>query len=361
MGDSSPLNTLEGERGIPNVNAVPVNKKRGGRLFMLGLLATVFVIIGLVLSWKTSRSTEPVPTQTPQSSTITSTVPQHTFILQNPEPEPIPTPKTALEMPPPMPLPSSTEKETPVLDKSGSTLMVTQTQNRGPSANTQPSSPSSSLSARTDTGLGTLLTASTTETRNAHPLKNRHMLLAKGSFIECVLQTRLDSTVPGMTSCMVTRHIYSDTGKVLLIERGSTISGEYQASIKQGQSRIFVLWSRIKTPNGVVIELDSPGTDALGGSGLPGFVDNHFWQRFGGAMMLSLVDDVATAVATSIEDSDTTITFDNTSTGAQNMATEALRSTLNIPPTLYKNQGELMGIYVARDLHFGSVYELKPN
>jgi len=108
-----------------------------------------------------------------------------------------------------------------------------------------------------------------------------------------------------------------------------------------------------------VVDLDSPGADPLGGAGLPGYVDTHFWQRFGGALMLSLVDDVARGL-TSQMNSNGNNQFNLNSTGdaTQDMAAEALKNTINIPPTLYKNQGEQIGIYVARDLDFSSIYDV---
>lgn len=160
-----------------------------------------------------------------------------------------------------------------------------------------------------------------------------------------------------MTKCTLTRNIYSDNGTTLLLERGSEVTGEYQANLKQGQSRLFVLWDRIKTPNGVVIDLASPATDSLGAGGVSGYVENHFWKRFGGAMMLSLVDDAATYAATNGGNSINN--FQSSSDSAESMATEALKSTINIPPTFYKNQGERVGIVVARDLDFSTVYQLK--
>lgn len=188
-------------------------------------------------------------------------------------------------------------------------------------------------------------------------LYNRDYLLAKGAYIDCVLNTSMNSTVAGMTKCTLTRHIYSDNGTTLLLERGSEVTGEYQADLKQGQSRLFVLWDRIKTPNGVVIDLASPATDSLGAGGVSGHVDTHFWKRFGGAMMLSLVDDIATYAATNGRNNINN--FQSSSDSAESMATEALKSTINIPPTFYKNQGERVGIVVARDLDFSTVYQLK--
>nr|WP_108653160.1 type IV secretion system protein VirB10 [Dongshaea marina] len=187
---------------------------------------------------------------------------------------------------------------------------------------------------------------------SASTLPDQDYLITRGTYIDCVLNTKMVSTVPGMTTCTVTRNLYSQNGSRLLIERGSQVTGEYSSKIKQGQARMFVLWDRLRTPEGVVVDLASPGTDPLGAGGASGYVDNHFWQRFGGAMLLSIVDDAAYYAAS--QGSGTNYA-QNSSETAQNMATEALKNTINIPPTFYKNQGERIGILVARDLDFSSV------
>lgn len=183
-------------------------------------------------------------------------------------------------------------------------------------------------------------------------LPNRDFLLTKGTYLDCVLRSKINSTVPGMTSCYLTKDVYSDNGVTRLLEKGSEVSGEYQANIKQGQARLFVLWDRVKTPYGVVVNLASPASSPLGEGGLGGHVDNHFWQRFGGAMMLSLVDDFVGFASTGND-------FDNTTGTAQDMAAEALKSTINIAPTFSKNQGARVGIYIARDIDFSKVYQLE--
>ncbi|MDO8293812.1 MAG: type IV secretion system protein VirB10 [Gallionella sp.] len=250
-------------------------------------------------------------------------------------------------------------KPMPVLDKSGSSLMAVASKSNAGQPGSEGAAPGSGGELGASGGMAEMLTSTRTGTRKAGMLGNRNFILAKGSFIDCALQTRLDSTVPGMTACVITRNVYSDNGKVLLVERGSTVSGEYKSNMKQGMARIFVLWSRIKTPNGVVINLDSPGTDPLGGAGVPGYIDNHFWQRFGGALMLSLVDDVARGITSnSGSGGNSQFNFNSTGDATQNMAAEALKNTINIPPTLYKNQGEQVGIYIARDLDFSSVYDV---
>lgn len=195
---------------------------------------------------------------------------------------------------------------------------------------------------------------------SAGRLGNRDMLITQGTQLDCVLETRLVTTQPGMTTCHLTRDVYSTNGRVVLLDRGSKVVGFYQGGMRQGQARIFVQWSRIETPTGVVINLDSPGTGPLGEAGLGGWIDRHFWERFGGAIMISLIGDLGDwASRQGSRQGDNSIQFSNTASGAESAAAEALRNSVNIPPTLYKNQGERVNILVARDLDFSDVYSLE--
>lgn len=205
--------------------------------------------------------------------------------------------------------------------------------------------------------LGSLLTPSSTPMVQAGMLGDRNMILPKGRTIDCVMSMRLVNEVAGMASCVLTQNVYSDNGRVVLLERGAEATGEYVAAMAQGQRRLFVLWTRIKSPEGVVINLNSPAADALGTSGMDGYVDNHWWERIGAAFMLSMVKD---AVAYAAAPSGSGAVYQNSSQTSEGMATKVLESTINIKPTLYKNQGDRGSIYVARDLDFGTVYALKP-
>ena len=189
-------------------------------------------------------------------------------------------------------------------------------------------------------------------------LQNRDYLITQGTMIDCALETRIISTQAGMISCYTTRDTYSASGRMVMIDRGSKVTGFYQGGILQGQARIFVQWIRVETPEGVVINLDSPGTGPLGEAGLGGYVDTHFWQRFGGAILLSIIGDVGDYLSNEASSNDTNINVSGTSDRIQDAVTEALKNSINIPPTLYKNQDERISIFVARDLDFSGVYSI---
>ena len=210
-------------------------------------------------------------------------------------------------------------------------------------------------------GVGGLLTPTTTPKVTAAKIGDRNMLLAKGSQIDCGLSTKIVNEVSGFASCVLSSNIYSDNGRILLLERGSEVTGEYVAQTQLGQRSLFVLWNRIKTPSGVVIALDSPAASELGTMGIAGYVDNRWWDRLGAAFMLSFIKDAISyqIAKDSSGSSISTPVYQNTSQTGERMAERILAQTINIKPTIYKNQGDRASIYVARDLDFSTVYALR--
>jgi type IV secretion system protein VirB10 len=199
--------------------------------------------------------------------------------------------------------------------------------------------------------LDQLRRASTLGMAYASRLPDRTYLILAGTSIPCVLQTSMDTSTPGYVSCLVPTDVYSDNGAVVLLEKGTKVLGEYRGGPKDGQNRLFVLWSRAVTPAGVAISLASPATDALGRAGFDGDLDNHFWARFGGAVMLSVIDGGFSAIGRS----NGGVTIQGPSTTANTV----LQSSINIPPTLKKPAGAEVAIFAAQDFDFSGVYGVK--
>lgn len=204
--------------------------------------------------------------------------------------------------------------------------------------------------------LQTLLAPGVLNATHAQLISAQRLLLPKGAFIDCTLETAIDSTLPGMTTCITATDTFGADGMVVLLERGTKLIGETRGEVGQGQARVFVVWTEARTPSGVVVRLDSPGTDALGRSGLDGTVNRHFWQRFGAAALVSTIDGVVQSQGQSSSRSGT-IVLDPTA--SEDVVNDILRNTVNISPTIQVRNGARIQVLVARDLDFRPVYELE--
>lgn len=200
------------------------------------------------------------------------------------------------------------------------------------------------------------LTVTKTKASVATRYQDLTFTVPKGSQIGCILNTAIQSGQTGMISCTVPQDIYGADGTVVLLDRGSQAMGEYKtATLTYGKRRIYVVWSSIRTPEGVVIDIDSPGTGPLGEAGVGGHINNHYWQRVGIPMLMSVV---SFGTQSWLRDE---LTPDN-SRYIESIPQDTLGPVLNemakIKPTLHKNQGERVNIFVARDLDLSSVYKL---
>ena len=218
-----------------------------------------------------------------------------------------------------------------------------------------PAAPSSEVASVGSEGEGArLLKPSATTAVQAKVLADQQLLLPQGAFIDCTLETAIDSSLSGLATCVTATDTFGADGKVVLLERGTKLVGETKGDVRQGTARIFLLWTEARTPSGVVVSLSSPGTDELGRSGLPGGVDRHFLDRFGAALLISVVEGAVQAAAQ--PRSGGAVIYNPTA--ATDVVTEVLKSTVNIPPTVRKQNGDRIQILVARDLDFRSVYRL---
>lgn len=207
-------------------------------------------------------------------------------------------------------------------------------------------------------GLGSMLSSTRTPMAVATMLPDPDYLVQKGTVVDCIAQSAINTTQPGMLNCIGSDDVYSKSNRVVLLDRGTVYHVEYQRGLNQGQDRIFLLASRADTPQNVSIDLDSPVTDALGRAGLDGTINTHFWTRFGGAIMVGLIGDFGQAVSNKAMSSGSQFSVNNTTQSTSSAADVALQNSVNIPPTLEHNQGAHIKLYIARDLDFRSVYGL---
>lgn len=180
-------------------------------------------------------------------------------------------------------------------------------------------------------------------------LRNPATTVPQGTVIQAVLETALDSTRPGFARGLISRDVTGFDGSRVLIPRGSRLFGEYASDISLGQKRALIQWRRLTRPDGAIIDLDSPSADPLGRAGIKGKVNTHFFQRFGGAILQSVLD-VGVRLATREVSGDTVVVA--MPGGAQSATIQQPDS---IKPTLKVRQGTSVSVMVARDLDFSPV------
>lgn len=319
-------------------------------------------------------------------------------LVAEPPPVPAPTPVTTAELPPPIaaaPPPVSLFEPEPVaaafLPPTDEPDPAVEARLRAPSliidlgefkplpdeasptgGDVDPAEMAARLGRAAPPGLGGLSAAGGADTRTSDerfaerlglggssgPAKAQRSLdlsntIVEGSLIPAVLETALNSDLPGYVRAVVSRDVRGFDGSLVLIPRGSRLIGQYRSGVALGQSRAFVIWTRLIRPDGVDVPLAAPGADELGRGGLEGEVDRHFLRRFGGAILLSLL---TIGVESASSSSDTAIIIASTRAGGD-VASVALSKEIDIPPTVTVMQGTPVRVFVSQDLDFSDVGE----
>lgn len=354
-------------RGRPDLSGTAKPMQQGAKAFMFLMILIALMAIG-VTGWRAFNSPAAEEAAPAVQAKIENVLPG---LKLRPEPPPPPPPMPDSPLATPIvPAPMQAEQKGAVPDLAQAVTVDAVTQRRlasglrgtkGQEGQSSAQSSSSPPPAReADSGpMASKLTPMKLSASRAGLIGNRDMLITQGSMIDCVQETKLVTAQAGMLSCYAPHDIRSTSGRVVLIDKGSRFIGYQQGVLAQGQPRVGVVWSRLETPKGVVIHLDSPGTGPLGEAGLDGFIDTHFAERFGGAILVSLISDLGTWATSRGSSDNGQVQFNTTGDAATNAVTTVLDNTINIPPTLYRNQGGRLGIYVARDLDFSSVYALR--
>ena len=190
---------------------------------------------------------------------------------------------------------------------------------------------------------------------SAKQLPHPALTVPAGEMIPATLETAINSELAGMARAITTRDIYALSGNKLLIPKGSTLVGQFNSAITQGQSRIFVVWERVQMTNGVIVTLNSPSADAIGRSGQAAdYVDRHFFERFGNGVLLSVLGAYSATAGVNGQDNYNSLSQYRMGVagGLQQASSQTLQQDTQTKPTLQVNQGAMINVFVAHDLDF---------
>lgn len=197
---------------------------------------------------------------------------------------------------------------------------------------------------------------------------NINYIIAQGKMVDAILETPINTDLPGPLRAIVSRDVYAESGRHVMIPKGSRLIGTYQSSIERNQKRVYVIWNRLIRPDGVDVQIQSPGTDQLGRAGVAGHVDNKYYEMFASSILTSSIA-IALGVGADalLDDNGTsqTSTSDGTTTSSGSAGSQAvlegvrdfsdtsqsiLRGILEQPPTITVDQGTRIKVFVNRDL-----------
>jgi type IV secretion system protein VirB10 len=181
------------------------------------------------------------------------------------------------------------------------------------------------------------------DVETAEKMSDPATTVVQGTLIPAVLETAIDTDLPGYVRAIVSRDVRSFDGSQVLVPRSSRLIGQYKSGLQAGQTRAFVIWTRLIRPDGVSVALGSPAVDYSGSAGLGGKVDGHFMKRFGSALLLSVVGGLS-----SIGNAAVVIS------GGQSVASVAAQRDMQIAPTVKVPQGQPIRVFTARDLDFST-------
>ncbi len=181
--------------------------------------------------------------------------------------------------------------------------------------------------------------------------------LKQGHLIPMMLITKINSDLPGRIKAQVTENVYDTaTGNFLLIPQGTMVNGIYDSRVVFGQKRVLIAWQRLIFPDGSSLNVGSmPGSDQEGTSGLKDQVDNHYFQIFGAAILMSVVNagfSMATETDTDANDTETVQDTLAKSAAQQMQQTFArlIDKIMSIQPELVIRQGKQGHILLTKDI-----------
>ena len=214
--------------------------------------------------------------------------------------------------------------------------------------------------------------ATDVERSRANRMDRIDALIPQGAMIRATLETAVQSDLPGMVRATTSEDVFSFDGRRILLPKATMLTGEYRAILTRGQTRVFMVWTRALRSDGVSLSLGSYGTDALGRSGVTGEVDEHYAERFGAAIVLSIVGGASSFLTGLGQAAQSTTTTSGVQTAGQqaqsqsaqtvsqtfaDMANSTLKEQMTIPPTINIDQGTPIIVFVRRDLDFSSLYD----
>ena len=204
--------------------------------------------------------------------------------------------------------------------------------------------------------------AVTLDTMRADVMPNPDFVIEAGTKFECRPIEAINSALGGFVTCKTPYGVRGMTLRRMLMPPGSVVFGQIRGGLSQGQRRLGVLFTRIRTSgDNIVIRMNAPGADAMGRAGLEGEVETFFWDQVGATALYALIGGVEQGISLGIgaaagaalggTGGPNLFNFGG-SGGGGSLAQTALAGRINRPPELTRPEAQPLMVSVGQDLDF---------
>jgi len=178
-----------------------------------------------------------------------------------------------------------------------------------------------------------------------------------GTIIPGVLETAINTDLPGNITARVTQNIYdSKTGRNILIPQGTLLLARYNSSISYAQHRVQIVWDTMIRPDGLQIDLGGAnGVDKEGMSGQAAkYHENWFeYLKAAGIITLFSVADAKMAETSAQFASDAAASniVESNSAFVNQVGGNFIGRAMNIQPTLTVDNGTTVNVMLNKTLY----------
>ena len=202
-------------------------------------------------------------------------------------------------------------------------------------------------------------------------IEDRARTIAQGKLLSAILETSINTEFPGAVRGIISRDVYGEAGKEVLIPKGSRLYGTYSSAVKRGQGRVNISWSRLIRPDGISLNIALTAADQFGRAGIPGETDNRYSSLVANSLLTSVLAVAGTAAAQEIMGDGnsqtsttinaaqgTTTTYGNAGNQALydvtktviDIVTGIIKNTIDLNPVIRIPQGARMTVIVNNDI-----------
>lgn len=175
-------------------------------------------------------------------------------------------------------------------------------------------------------------------------ISDRTHTIAQGKLLTAILETAINTELPGLVRAVVSRDVYGESGNEILIPKGSRLFGSYSSEIKRGQGRVQIGWTRLIRTDGVDLAIGFNASDQFGRAGLPGEVDNKYNSIITSSLLTSVlaVGGVAAAQRLLTNNSATTTTTNPTQGTTTTTGSATNQALYDVTKTIIDTVGQII-------------------